>query len=280
METTTGSVTVRLSPTTQYDAILIDQDDITENTYSGVSSATGDFTVPLPEKYTKYDGWFSFNVYQGPSLIYVDTITSTRPYVTTSKAIANVSKSITTEQATTYERLARELINSILGFDFSFKRKIVDLKGTGTDYLPVDERIGRIFSVKENGEYIWAEGDDDPFAAWTPRYAVLRKYNGDLNRAEYSLYSYGGEFRWYADYEIDAEFGWQVVPQDVEDAMLLLIEDFACGNNRYINKYIDSYGTGNVKIDYFREATKGTGNLLVDNILSKYVVESIRLKVL
>ena len=280
MEVSTGSVTVRLSPSTTYDVVLIDQNDFSETTSTLVSGATGDLVVPLPEKYTKYDGWFSLNVSYNGSLVYVDTVTSKRPYASSSNIIANISKAISQAQAVTYERLARELINSILGFEFSLTRKKVHLTGTGTDFLRTDERIVKVFGVKENNVTIWSDGDDDPFTSSPGSYSVVRSYNEEQNRAEYSLYNYGGEFRWNFDYEIDAEVGWQVVPQDIQDAAIMLVDDIACGNNRYTNKYIDSFDSGTVKIDYYKGATAGTGNLLVDNILSKYVVESIRAKVL
>lgn len=280
MEVSTGSITIRLSPSTAYDCVLVDQNDFSEVSLALVSTPTGDLTINLPEKYTRYDGWFALNVFQGPSIVYVDTVTSKRPYASVSNILSNISKTISSTQAAMYERIARELINSIVGFEFDFKRKRLYLTGNGTDLLTTDERIAKVFSVKENNVLIWSENDPDAFTNWDNNYTIVRQYVGEQNRAEYSLFSYGGEFRWQHDYEIDAEVGWQVVPQDIEDATIMLVDDIACGNNRYANKYIDSYTSGEVKVDYFREVTKGTGNLLVDNILSKYVVESIRAKVL
>lgn len=286
MEVTGGTVQVTLAPTTLYNISMIDQNSLKVTTSTGTSNGSGVLTITLPIDYTKYDGWFALEISQGSNVVYLDTVTATRPYVEASKIVSYVlPKVITTDQAIEYERIARYLINSIIGFSFEFVRKDVHLVGNGTDFLPTDERITKIFSVKENNETIWVEGEDYPFGPFVGLHSVARSYGDETaNRLEYKIVwnNRGGypDFVENSDYVLDAEIGWQVVPQDIQEATLMLVNDIVCGTNRYTNKYIDAFGSGAGRIDYFREAIRGTGNLIVDNILSKYILESVRAKVL
>jgi hypothetical protein len=286
MEITGGSLQVTLAKNTLYNISMIDQNTLKVTTSTGTSNGSGVLTINLPIDYTKYDGWFALEISQGSNVVYMDTVTATRPYVEPSKVVSYVlPKVITTDEAVYYERIARYIINSIIGFSFEFTRKELHLVGNGTDFLPTDERITKIYSVKENNETIWTDGEDEPFKPFVGLYNVVKDYGTEAaNRLEYKVvwnnrYGYP-EFVENYDYVLDADVGWQVVPQDIQEATLMLVNDIVCGNNRYTNKYIDSFGSGAGRIDYFRESIRGTGNLIVDNILSKYILESLRAKVL
>ena len=67
------------------------------------------------------------------------------------------------------------------------------------------------------------------------------------------------------------ETGYKVVPMDIQDATKLLIEDIRCGKLDYYKRYISNYSTDQFKIQYDKRMIEGTGNIIVDNILSKYV---------
>ena len=73
-----------------------------------------------------------------------------------------------------------------------------------------------------------------------------------------------------ADYIILAETGYRVVPYDIQDATLMLIEDIKCGKMDYYKRYVKSFSTDQFKIEYDKGLTAGTGNILVDKILDKY----------
>lgn len=286
MEITGGPLQVTLAPSTQYDILLTDQNTLKETTSTATSDGSGVLTISLPIDYTKYDGWFSLQISQGASVVYLDTVTAVRPYVDPSKLVTYVlPKVITLAEATEYEKIARLWIDAIVGFSFEFVRKELHLVGNGTDFLPTHDRLNAIYSVKENNEIVWQTGDADPFKPWNGLYTVVRDL-GDTtaNRQEFvNTWStrYGEPtFIENYDYVVDADCGWPVVPQDIQEATLMLATDIACGNNRYSNKYIKSTGAGQQSIDYFYRANAGTGNLIVDNILSKYVLESVRARVL
>jgi hypothetical protein len=67
------------------------------------------------------------------------------------------------------------------------------------------------------------------------------------------------------------EVGYPVVPIDIQDATRLLIDDIKCGKLDYYKRYVKNYSTDQFKIEYDKRMMEGTGNIIVDKILSKYV---------
>jgi hypothetical protein len=79
-----------------------------------------------------------------------------------------------------------------------------------------------------------------------------------------------------ADYIMLLETGYKVVPYDIQDATLMLIDDIKCGKLDYYKRYIKNYSTDQFKIEYDKRLIDGTGNILVDKILEKYKENIIR----
>jgi hypothetical protein len=75
------------------------------------------------------------------------------------------------------------------------------------------------------------------------------------------------------DYLIHLETGYKVVPNDIQDATKILINDIACGKLEYFKRYITDYSTDQFKIKVDSAALSGTGNILVDKILDKYITD-------
>jgi hypothetical protein len=61
------------------------------------------------------------------------------------------------------------------------------------------------------------------------------------------------------------------VPSDIKEATLMLIDDLKCGKLDYYKRYITSYSTDQFRIQMDKSVIDGTGNILVDKILNKYV---------
>jgi hypothetical protein len=60
----------------------------------------------------------------------------------------------------------------------------------------------------------------------------------------------------------------------------MLVEDIDCGKLDYYKRYISDYSTDQFKIKFDNKVFEGTGNVLVDKILSKYYKSITRLGVL
>jgi hypothetical protein len=72
------------------------------------------------------------------------------------------------------------------------------------------------------------------------------------------------------DYVVIFDSGWPIIPQDIKQATELLINDLKCNTLPYLNSYISSYSTDQYQIKFDPGAFKGTGNDIVDKILSNY----------
>lgn len=249
MEIFGDTVTVTLAPETEYRAVFTDQTTFEETEDIQTSDTRGRVTFTTP--YSVYDGWSSFKVFDGnDAVVYLSSLDRVRPYATAAELVTYTGQRINTSQALEYERVARTLINDIVGYKFDFVRKNVTAIGNGDDTLWTNERVTHVYSVTLNDEIVWEEGDDP------------------------------GTFYLGYVYDVDADCGWEVIPRDITDATCILVNDFACGTNRYANKYLRAYGDGTHNMTYYSKVYAGTGNLLVDNILSKYVLDSVRIKVM
>jgi hypothetical protein len=73
------------------------------------------------------------------------------------------------------------------------------------------------------------------------------------------------------DYLFFLETGYRVIPYDIQDATKMLINDISCGKLEYFKRYVTDYSTDQFKIKIDASALEGTGNILVDKILDRYV---------
>ena len=82
------------------------------------------------------------------------------------------------------------------------------------------------------------------------------------------------------DYVVVVETGWPVIPQDIKQAAMLIINDLKCNNIPYINSYIKNYKSDQFTLAFDDRVFADTGNRIADKILSAYVRPIYRLGVL
>ncbi len=249
-------------------------DSITGTTYSAsaTSSASNIVTFTLNNYYMTYAGQLEFSIYQSGFIVYSDIVTVLKPYCDIT-ALKN-ELGITMEKAIEYESTARSIIESQAG-EFKFVRKNKEISGMGLDFLPVNERIETLYRMYENGEMI-----HDSSTATLNLYQISVDRSSIVpideiqNKVEYQKVwkdryldvSFANGY----DYLINADFGYKFIPQDIQKVCKLLIVDLSNNNMQYINKYIEMFDNVEFRVQFSKEFAKGTGNMIVDNILSKY----------
>jgi hypothetical protein len=208
-----------------------------------------------------------------------------------------------------YENLARAIIDSIVG-GFYYDRTYLEVVGQGNDYLPLWKKTHKILKVYESAQLVYdidnadgAELLDYTFVITKDKTAITKdpmEATDSINRAErrYSRIPLGYSdsismfdtedsgntqtvvpgvaFPEGADYILLLETGYKVVPYDIQDATLMLIDDIKCGRLDYYKRYVKNYSTDQFKIEYDKRLIDGTGNILVDKILDKYKENIIR----
>jgi len=254
------------------------------------------------------DGGSSGETLVRGDIVVEDNLEIMRPYVDpTPLATSGTASDIALYKS--YENLARAIIDSIAG-GFYYDRTYLEVVGQGNDYLPLWKKTHKLLKVYENAELVYdIDAEDGPalveytFLITKDKTAITKDplENVDsINRAErrysripvgvsdsMSLFDTedsgntqtivpGVAFSEGADYIILAETGYKVVPYDIQDATLMLIDDIKCGRLDYYKRYVKNYSTDQFKIEYDKILFQGTGNILVDKILDKYKENIIR----
>jgi hypothetical protein len=89
-----------------------------------------------------------------------------------------------------------------------------------------------------------------------------------------------GTFAHNADYLFVLDEGFRAIPADVERATTMLVDDLKCGRLDYYQKYVTNYNTDQYRIQFDKKMLEGTGNLIVDKILDKYMKSITKVGVL
>ena len=244
-------------------------------------------------------------------IVVEDNLEVKRPYVDPTLLAAANNQTSATEIAkyTEYENLARAIIDSITG-GFYYQREFFEIVGQEVDYIPLWKRVHKILKVYENTVLVYDVYDEEGPALTDYTYVITKdktaltkdpvQAEGAINRAErrparipigssdsFSLFDTedsgntmtvtpGVAFPTGIDLILLLETGYKVVPIDIQDATKLLVEDIRCGKLDYYKRYISNYSTDQFKIQYDKRMIEGTGNIIVDKILSKYVNNIVR----
>jgi hypothetical protein len=270
----------------------------------------------LTEYFSKYDDSYELSIYEYPEselgdIVVEDNLEILRPYVDVSTMATTASE---IAEYDGYEKIARTIIDSIVG-GFYYYTDYVETVGQGTDYMPLWNRTYKILKVYENSVLVYdtSNTEDGPaLADWN--YLITKDKSAitkdpvsaidGFNRSEqqppnimvapsdsYALFdtedsgniytiSPGVAFPKGYDYIFLLEQGYKVVPNDIKDATLMLMDDIKCGKLDYYKRYILNYSTDQFRIQIDKSALEGTGNILVDKILDKYKVNITKLGVL
>jgi hypothetical protein len=263
-------------PSTDYPVIIRDMADLSISTITATSDENSIINVDLP---SKYDGQYEVQVYENE--YYYDVV---RPYVdpntkgTTATEIAEYTKN---------EQTARAIIDSVIRQGFYYKKEVIETAGLGADYLPLWIDAKKVLKVYENNVLVYDAANPDDyeraFEITADGTAIQQYYSGTINRNQGASlilplaaadtdiieYYYRGFPRTF-DYTIVVESGYKVIPSDIVKATELLVEDLACGKLEYYKRMTASYSTDQFRIQFDRSMFEGTGNIIVDKILSKY----------
>jgi hypothetical protein len=209
-----------------------------------------------------------------------------RPYIDPS------TKATTASDIAAYalnEEIARAIIDSIVPDGFYYRKKVLKFEGSGSDYLPIWDDVKKILSVYENNMLV----EDRQYEVSPDKTAIIEKSTDNINRAESAplvlpaassdsldpQFVYRGFGKTW-DYRITVEHGYTTVPSDIVRATEMLVHDLECGKLDYYKRFISSYNTDQYRIQFDKGLFEGTGNIIVDKILSKYVKSITKIGVL
>ena len=270
-------------------ANITDMADLSVSTLTFLNKVAGNIlNISLPGN---YDSSYRVEIIKnlgavGETTLQDETYETVRPYVDPS------TKGLTASEISAYalnEEIARAVIDSIVPEGFYYKKKVLHFTGTGADYLPIWDDVKKILAVYENNKLV----EDRQYEVSSDKTAIIEKSSDNINRAESSplvlpaaasdsldpQFIYRGFGKTW-DYLITVEYGHTSVPSDIVRATEMLIHDIECGKLDYYKRFISSYNTDQYRIQFDKGLFEGTGNIIVDKILSKYTKSITKLGVL
>jgi hypothetical protein len=276
-----------------FTATITDLADLSSTTQTVTDNAAYVWTITLPGK---YDSDYRVIITDASGdIIHDDTYQVRRPYLDPN-TLAETASDIATK--TLNEELARAIIDSVIPQGFYYKKTTFETTGLGADYLPLWVDAKKILQVYENNVLVYDASNPTAyvrnFEITKDKTAITQTYTGELNRGEgadlilpagstdYLDLNFGiwGGFPKTYDYRVVVESGYTAVPSDIARAVSLLITDIECGQLDYYKRYVTAYNTDQYKLQFDKQSFEGTGNILVDKILSKYAKSITRLGVL
>ena len=258
---------------------ITDMADLSVLTSTFLESSSGELLeISLPGK---YDSSYRVEIVKdlGTSdeqILQDETYEIFRPYVDPSTKATTASD---IAEYTANEEIARAIIDSIIPEGFYYKKKVLHFEGSGSDFLPIWDDVKKILSVYENNKLV----EDRQYEVTSDKTAIVEKSTDNINRAESAplvlpaassdsldpQFVYRGFGRGW-DYLITVEHGYTTVPSDIVRATEMLVHDIECGKLDYYKRFISSYNTDQYRIQFDKGLFEGTGNIIVDKILSKY----------
>ena len=268
---------------------LVDHAIVSSNV---VSNSSSQVTYSFAQSELLLDRKFLFQILdEDENIVVEDNVDIIRPYVNPNSLGSTASEVAEYKQL---EMVERSIIDTIVSDGFYNSKQVVEGVGQGSDYFSIWKDFNKVLKVYENNILVYDfETPDDNEYIWnsTADNSGIKRYVADeYNRVEQGAIvlppAYGDlgsvgtgrvvDFPRGYDYIFILDAGYKTVPADVEYATTLLIEDLKCGKLDYYKRYVTSYNTDQYKIEFDKRVLEGTGNMIVDKILDKYLKNIIR----
>lgn len=280
-------------PIANYDYVVY-VEDLVDHSFEEIelsSDANGRLTYELPLSKIQFDRDFLIRFYdtEKEHILFESDLTITRPYVNPAEMGTTATE---VNEYTMLELIARSIIDTYVGDGFYNHKMVINTSGNGADYFPIWHDANKVLKVYENDILVYDIDNEDDY---DQKYKILLDNSAiyridkategeERNRTEHNITKIAtahGDLGYVAyvptdfpkgvDYTFILDVGYRAVPADVEVATKMLIDDIKCGKLDYYKRYISAYNTDQFRIQFDKNMMSGTGNLLVDKILEKYI---------
>lgn len=262
------------------------------HTFSAVTAIAGGYRVTLPFSLVVNDSSFSvvwkFNYVEGASTkAYehrqeVDVVTPIVPL----SVLTALLDDVTAAERYEAEAVVRKIIEVYTGQTFGRFKGTHQVAGNDNTRLALPTPLisftamtdGTLdyepsaFVITGSGWFL----SQAPGAWWTikdsPPEEVLDAFNN-------VIYAPGvvkkRDFCWNSIYTITGDWGYESVPVPVVQAAKMLIDDYACQDSSYRDRYLESMKAADWRIQFTQAAYDGTGNLKADQLLNPYKLTNL-----
>ena len=184
------------------------------------------------------------------------------------------------------EKAVRHVIQAHTGQSFGKFVGKVSVTGSGEPYLRLPRKLISFTSlngsthwtsslaIRGSGWYLrskYISGPPPVRADWDGWNEANAYYSGRVPIvAPYSRAT--TKFVENVEYEIDGVWGWNYVPAQVAEAAKLLVNDYACADNNYRDRFLTSMTAADWRIQFHDGAFSNTGNVRANQLLAEYVL--------
>ena len=231
----------------------------------------GTYQVSIPQFYTsqnkKYKIIWSYAVggINGSHTTYTDVVT---PYCSFEEVVEDLQLGSdpsdpnykTYHELQMAEKYARKTIENYCNQSFYLYDDIQIAYGSGSDLLPLPFKLNTLHELYGN-DILLVDN-----IVYTANGLVPPTINDNGGFG-----AFGKDVR----YKVQGKFGWEEVPDNVEQACIQLMGDYFSKDRMWTNKYLKSIQTFDWQFEYNSDAYRGTGNAYADQLLNPYVVNGM-----
>lgn len=246
--------------------------------------ATGLATATLPYEAVKQEGVvkvvlsYSFENANHEQTKYINVVTP----ILEIYEVKELLNTVDDNEAFKLEAAVRSIINAHTGQTFGLYEGKIPVRGTGAKSLHLPKRLVSLNTINDIdfGVHVYVDG-----GGWyLSNFVGYPTIKSDLDTQHISgPYAsdgpiYAPRIYGYADYvqnlvyNIDGRWGWESVPEPVREAAKLLINDYACEDSAYRDRYLTSMTAADWRIQFNQGAFVETGNVRADQLLAEYVL--------
>jgi len=299
-----GNVTATIYDVTEDPAVdpaINPEVALTTITATAVETDIGTYQVVLPFSYSERPRRFKIvwsyiiSSVAGTHTTYTDVVT---PYANILEAIEDLGLGSdpsdpnykTYHELEMAEKYARKVIENYCNQSFYLYNDVQIAYGSGADLLPLPFKLYQLHELygndillvdNINGINNWIYEpiiSETGFGLRVDRTEnidnVVYSANGLVPPTVNDNYGYGA-FGKDIRYRVQGKFGWDKVPDNVEQACIQLMGDYFSKDKLWTNKYLKSIQTFDWQFEYNSDAYRGTGNAYADQLLNPYVVNGM-----
>lgn len=219
------------------------------------------------------------------------------PYVSFAEAIEDLNFGTdpsdpsykTYHQLRMAEKYARKVIENYTGQQFYLYDDVAVAYGAGTNILPLPFKLNSLHELYAD-DYLLVDNVSSPTVNNWNYEPIISETGFGIRINETDLldntvyvanglvpptindYGYQGAFRKNVRYRVQGKFGWSEVPDNVEEAAIILMGEYFSKDSTWRNKYVQHVQSFDWQFEYFDDVFRGTGNLYVDQLLQPYVI--------
>lgn len=184
------------------------------------------------------------------------------------------------EEIASVEQAVRHIIAAHTGQNFGKYVGPISVTGSGDTNLRLPRRLisyitvngsnyfNQLLALRGGGWFLQSKHVYTPsvradFEGWhyNNTYPITAPYSRALST-----------FVKHQEYVIDGVWGWEEVPQPVKEAAKLLVNDYACADSMYRDRFLTSMTAADWRIQFHEGAFSNTGNVRANQLLSEYVL--------